>query len=773
MPLPFRRKNKIKTTCSSTTADNNNNQRRRSKRRNHGNTMDVEIATSNSTTESANDCEEEMELKATNNGLDEMTVATSSTVEMTTTTTMITPYNENENENSNDDESTSYPVRSTNNINIHDDYDLGYSFHTWSKYRQTNKHHYADLSCSIKLTSHFIFLLSRFPAKTNKESNMNQLVSSPVFQNAILSTILLTSTITKSILHHTIQHPIIIKPIQYTFSKVYSSLTLVQYSTIKLVNQLAGGVKSIVNGSGCKQQHLLITNHNENDNNNDKNIHARQRDDFDDDTYAGTTTPTRTHDNTNVKNIDDLLKDLAFETVPVIYNTTQGLISSTLSFIFGGDSGDGDQDNVSNTQIYKDDYDDDYNDDIKRIRIMSEIVENDDHEYMPISTNGLKDEKMNESEQHGIIDSSTTLIATSFPPSNITSTTSETNADDSHSSLSSNPSFIIRVCDLNLYSNSSHLQISTINNKKIDTEEKKEENPTIHKLLVLELKLAISSINTIVQMNMIQMVDKMVDIGLKIALQCDDNCDSSISWKEEGSTAKILKRIDSCSNYTQILESDVLLWSGSKDERKESAMNGLTYAKVPFFKGHGVINTMGAREMTELLLDSSKVTLYNKWSNGRVDSVIYESDIDMVDGLFGTGCTKIVESETNVPFSSNKIKVANLLHARPIVLDDENGRMNGECSNHVSDRDDDDKNHLNNNVGKAYIIVSRSLQKCEISDNTSHHHDSSNNGPKNEIIWGVNILRDIPCYPGKTDVIIVSQASTPALPSFLIQKVSS
>lgn len=568
---------------------------------------------------------------------------------------------------------------------------------------------------------------------------MNELVTSPVFQNAIFSTFTLTSAIMKSIYNATIYYPIM-RPIQniMTFSNkmINSSLTFVQHSVLSLVNN-----------------QLIFWNNN---NNYQRKITAD-------------TDHCRENKNNHDEHGDNFIRDIAHHTVPVLYNTTNGIFS----FFFGGLGDHCDNSNNSNVTSEMpstpcNNEQSEHTTTLNEEQNEKNDCEEDDDQYIQlIHDSESEHDSPNDIKQHCDISSNVTLVTLSTADEDecIQQEQNHDNSDDQLLHNSSLPSFYIRVCDLNLYTDDAIVDRSMLEDeKKEDTTSNHGSlsidanniiDPTNKQILHIELKQSINSYNesSSIQRNIIRMINVMVETGLEIAMSCGRKQNRSkgniVSWKEEGSTTKMLNRIESNNEWytdtklVQSLENDVLLWSGTKEGQPLRKSTSYVH-NVPFFKGRGIIPSMSAKELTYLLLDSSKVKLYNKWSNGRIDKIVYEKDIEKGNGMFGIGSTKIVENETNVPFSNNNIVVTTFIHARRVALEKY-------------------KRNSNDNVGNAYIIVSRSLQKQHTPDSTV--------GQMNEIIWGVTLLRDIPGHPGKTDLLTLTQANSPAIPGFLAHKV--
>ena len=666
---------------------------------------------------------------------------------------------------------------------------------------------------SLKIVSHKLV-----KNETNETSNMNAIVHKPsnsnsnnTFQNAIFSTASLVSTLSKSMFCITF-YPLL-KPIQITSFMITSSLSFIQRSTMSFAENLLFHSNLLLSNSNNyendeRQRNIRTITHDENQEINSNHQHSQNND----------------------GNSSNLIQDVAFNTVPIIYNTTQEIIGLSLSFFFGNGEKDegGEVESVIGNEVMSDG-EKNYKDGHMGTNIIiqqdeNEIESDNDDDYIPLIYDDLKEQQQDEgnrlvNEQHGVIDPTALAISKSEEVilKDISKIDNEIDSDSekkiehekTHPLTSKmghddevkqnqplSPPFYIRVCDLNIYPHD-HLPIDQIslNDEKKDAssqsnnsthqEEKKHDdtsregistssNSTKEKLVFLELQQSIkgAAVLTSHHMNLVQLTNTLVQMGVKLAMGGGrsssqlDILNNEVSWKSDSSTAKRLKRFQTSNTngntwftndeVVESLEKDVLLWSGNLECDMTEEM---TYGhKIPLFRGRGIIPSMGPRKLTELLLDSSKVKLYNKFSSGRVDSAIFQNDLDLINGPYGSGCTKIVSSETNVPFSSKKLKMENLFHARSIVFDD--------AINSVISGDDD--HVIEGSVRNAYIIVSRSVQREQEPSNQQSH---AKQGSKNEIIWGINILRDIPGHPDKTDLITVTQANTSVVPNFLSHKV--
>jgi hypothetical protein len=627
-------------------------------------------------------------------------------------------------------------------------------------------------------------------------SDMNTLVSSSVFQNATISTMALASTIFQSMLRITF-YPLV-KPIQISSSMLYSTIALMKYSTFALTKSL------FVHSPNNSNSNLnLNSNLDSNSNLSSNTLHSKNVVDHSDDTVE-----TRESSNSLVHN----------------------LIDCSLSFFFGANAirgGRVDETNRSDEKPMNDNHD--YEKESMRY-FDSENMERkeEDDEYIPLVYEGEdKDENVvNLNQQHSTISSSSSISSSSHlgysPTTNATSKgdiiskTADDNNNEEHKNetieekekpkhlpskqnrqLISSPSFYIRTGDLNVYhhdptaarkhdsnkegTNSSSFHMDTSIEMRKMPASTKSTLPN-NKLLFLELQLShaicTSMAATSARMNIIQTMEEMVQMGIKLTVTNPQAKGKGpnhklVSWKEEGSTSKLLKRVraslqDNEKWYSnpktiKMLEKETLTWSGYVQKDRSSTESQSFAPKIPIFKARGVISGMNPQQLTELFLDSERVKSYNKWSNGRKDLAVFQDDLDMVGGKYGDGCLKVVQSETSIPLSSNKLKMTNFLHARSIKLD-YHELFGGEKN--------DTYNGTNGGKHNAYIIASRTaFNQEDVSEDMKSDDKDIKPGSQNEIIWGLNILLEIPGHPDKTDLTTFNQANSSAVPSFLVNKI--
>jgi hypothetical protein len=335
------------------------------------------------------------------------------------------------------------------------------------------------------------------------------------------------------------------------------------------------------------------------------------------------------------------------------------------------------------------------------------------------------------------------IFATEF----LTDTTLQRRGDDakdknerSSLSLHTTKCFSVRVCDLDIPSDNPmckrHFHILTFRYEQLhfchssyillDT--------VVEKLVDLALLLASDDDLQLNQVGFVQ--NPRIENTSRVNNVCKD---SPIQWKEEGTTTKLLRKMQSTisnkDTTLEILEKEILVWSGCMKHKTSYYGH-----EIPIFKARCVITQISTEQLIELFMDSTKVKLYNKHSNGRKDIC----NLPCKNGLV----TKIVENQTKIPFTNKIISMTTMLHARKIA-----GSNND------------------------FIIVSRSVElnhnghsKEDAGALSMDRHAVASPGDRNEILWGINIIRQVPGYPDKVDFTTMTQANSSAIPGFLARK---
>lgn len=213
-----------------------------------------------------------------------------------------------------------------------------------------------------------------------------------------------------------------------------------------------------------------------------------------------------------------------------------------------------------------------------------------------------------------------------------------------------------------------------------------------------------------------ELVESLVQSGLELCNSQGDE-DPNVEWFTHSSTEKLL---DEYGDRMRALEEDghVLVYVGKA--RKE----GVVGSHLPLIKTQSIL-PLGAEEMANLLMDSSRVKIYNKMSLGRKDIRILNRN------------TKIVRNLTQPPVTSSKMVTVTLMHSRPL-------------------RDTDPLMADTSPYKNGYVVVSRAvpgvIDDAELADLA-----------RNEILIGVNLLQEI--SPNECLMTAVTHVYSPALPA--------
>jgi hypothetical protein len=213
-----------------------------------------------------------------------------------------------------------------------------------------------------------------------------------------------------------------------------------------------------------------------------------------------------------------------------------------------------------------------------------------------------------------------------------------------------------------------------------------------------------------------------------------------VRWHPEGATKRILREMDqSLSTYPSDFDRDVLIWSGRFQHDIENGYG----RKHGFFLARGCI-PMSPERFVKLLWDNTRTSEYNNFCLGRFTlhgiSKVMDDDNDFLGGATSSA-SKIIQSEMRVPFAGITVKAICLMHVRPLP------------------------------TGDGFMICSRTLDVGPVGIHTTTSQLRENVAPaKNEILWGVNVLRSVPNDPNKTQLTSLSQVGS-GVPSFLAQKI--
>jgi len=218
-----------------------------------------------------------------------------------------------------------------------------------------------------------------------------------------------------------------------------------------------------------------------------------------------------------------------------------------------------------------------------------------------------------------------------------------------------------------------------------------------------------------------------------------DTCLDINMWKADYRTEKLLKASKSWSAMAWQSKGpislpgdfdgdmDVLVWSGN-------FMHGKYGSDLPCVRAAGIVN-MSAKDLTDLLADSTRVKEYNKISCGRTDLLILQEDMQK-DGPFGKSITKVMQSESRPPMLRKTLQFTSILHAKE--LDD----------------------------GSGFLLVSRAVTR---PDGVSLIDGSI---LRSEILMGVNIIRKIQgAEDSRCLMINVNHIRSPMVPMIIAKKI--
>ena len=229
----------------------------------------------------------------------------------------------------------------------------------------------------------------------------------------------------------------------------------------------------------------------------------------------------------------------------------------------------------------------------------------------------------------------------------------------------------------------------------------------------------------------------------------DSRYSKDLDWKCEGNTSRLLKRMhkESVLERLQTLQSGTLVWSGKFRPQSESNSQFSLYLARGIFP-------FSTREILHLLWDNNRTAEYNNFCLGRKtildlsenNEESLTNDELLLSEKVHTG-TKVIESETRVPFTSFTVKVQCLMHCQ---------KLEGDT---------------------GYVIVSRSLHKgpagTRFEGNSGKNDNSGIESSGNEILWGVNIIRHIPNHPHLADLTSLSQVGfSLGVPKFLASQIA-
>jgi hypothetical protein len=206
---------------------------------------------------------------------------------------------------------------------------------------------------------------------------------------------------------------------------------------------------------------------------------------------------------------------------------------------------------------------------------------------------------------------------------------------------------------------------------------------------------------------------------------------------------------DSNAQMQSLLDGAIHVWTGKsvvpatvKSSDPSKPPTQFFGSQLPFIKTRSII-PFAVEEMVDLLLDSSRVQLYNPWSLGRRDCWIAVSDASTTSATTGDKVpertiTKIVKNRVQPPLGSKAMVSTTLLHARPALSDD-----------------------------GSWIVVSRSVGHNGSVRFAAPTDDDSTAG-RSDILLGVNLLQ--PVSDDSCILTAVTHVYSSAVPTLLAER---
>ena len=208
-------------------------------------------------------------------------------------------------------------------------------------------------------------------------------------------------------------------------------------------------------------------------------------------------------------------------------------------------------------------------------------------------------------------------------------------------------------------------------------------------------------------------------------------------WK--AASKKVQEILESLSSardkFVEEIGEEVLVWTARFDDHCYGH-------ELPIVKSRAII-PMSPKRFAELLMDSSKVRLYNKISLGRKDMKVFQAGIES-EGTFGSGETKIVRNLTKPPLTKKTMEFVTLMHARRLYPED--------------------------GLGEGYVIVSRAVSGKLERESANESGENPAEQLRSEILLGVNIVRALNNDPNKADLTSITHVNSPMVPNMVAKK---
>ncbi|KAL3937142.1 MAG: hypothetical protein SGBAC_007680 [Bacillariaceae sp.] len=225
-----------------------------------------------------------------------------------------------------------------------------------------------------------------------------------------------------------------------------------------------------------------------------------------------------------------------------------------------------------------------------------------------------------------------------------------------------------------------------------------------------------------------EIVENLAKLGL------DNVTDESERFKATRDTKKTISKYEAKGIATNSVQGkDVLVWMGDCGHKNHGS-------KWPVVKARGLVET-SPKELTELLLDSSRVKDYNDMSQGRDDVVIFQQDLttSAEESEYGLpGAIKVLRSRNKPKLLPKAIEITSLMYAKP--LEDSPG---------------------------SYLVVNRT-----IFDDAKGTLKNNKEIISSEMLLGVNYIRPANDSNTVSEFNSITHIFPPGVPEFLAKKVA-
>lgn len=224
-------------------------------------------------------------------------------------------------------------------------------------------------------------------------------------------------------------------------------------------------------------------------------------------------------------------------------------------------------------------------------------------------------------------------------------------------------------------------------------------------------------------------LDKLFRLGYEVCT------DESARFQPTRETQKILQQQTSSNSPATASTTDVLTWIGSVDHR------GFGH-DWPVVKTRGIVPTT-PQELYDFLLDSSKVKLYNKMSQGRDDVSILQRGVDTKasESSYGfAGDARIHRMLIKPKMLPKTIEVLSLQHSKK----------------------------LRNENDDSFMTVSRSVWE----DDSGVHVESPSGRIRSEMLLGVQLLRPTVAPDGQMwcEMTTITHVFSPGVPEAMAKR---